>query len=164
MKGTDLEHLQDIVLASDLGYFPLAPGVILLLMAFLIYVSWVFFSVWRHHQTQAYRRWACGRVRALRQDIHDGGDAGSKALVDMALIMKKTALCVYPREEVASLTGRRWLTYLVHTSGIIGFQTWPGNSLATLAYGHHQAEDLNTMEREVLLSLCLQWIKTHHVD
>jgi hypothetical protein len=63
------------------------------------------FHAWRVWRGNAYRRAA---LRELRQAVSVG---------EIAEILKRTALCVYPRTDVAALSGSSWRQWLAETGG-----------------------------------------------
>ncbi|WP_051686988.1 DUF4381 domain-containing protein [Microbulbifer sp. HZ11] len=71
---------------------------------FTVLLVLVFFLTWkayRHYRRNAYRRAA---LSALENAANDPGVIAS--------ILRRTALAVYPREQVAGLTGNHWLEFL----------------------------------------------------
>ncbi len=95
---------------------------------------------WRQN---AYRR------RALRelQDCPD--DAGQ-----LALLVRRTVLAVFPRHEVASLHGRDWLAFLDRSYGGDAFSSGAGQQLAAAPYRDVRPD-------ESLKRLVETWIRKH---
>lgn len=82
--------------------------------------------VWRlmhRRRRNAYRRHA---LAALQDAQHDGAA--------LAAVLRRTALAAYPRAEVASLTGPRWLAFLDSTMGGTHFENGAGRAIVELPY------------------------------
>ncbi|MEY8829383.1 DUF4381 domain-containing protein [Sedimentitalea sp. XS_ASV28] len=99
--------------------------------------------VLRHRRANAYRRAALGALAGA-------GDDPAR----IAQILRRTALAAFPREDVAALTGERWLNFLDRTMPGDGFANGPGRALAEAPY------------REVaatpgLAELARRWVKAH---
>ncbi|WP_052362427.1 DUF4381 domain-containing protein [Falsirhodobacter sp. alg1] len=78
-------------------------GIILLALA-LLFWRWT-----RHRRANAYRREALALLARIAPDLTRGNPA---ALPELDRLLRRTALAVYPRAEVASLTGADWARYL----------------------------------------------------
>ena len=94
---TSLDKLHDLALPTEIPWWPLAPGwhfVITLLILTSLWLAWRCWSKW---QANAYRR-AALRELASAQD-----------LTSIAVILRRTALAIAPRELVVSKTGADWL-------------------------------------------------------
>jgi hypothetical protein len=95
-----LENLRDIVMPEPVPWWPLAPGwwVLLAFVAIGVILGVVRLAqTWR---TNAYRRAA---LRELKS---------ATSVTAVADILKRTALCAWPRSDVASLAGPAWCEWL----------------------------------------------------
>jgi len=95
-----LSEMKDITLPSPVDWWPLAPGWWFLLAVVLVLFILLALTVFHHWRRNAYRRAA---LRELEQ---------ASDIATVALLLKRTALAIYPRETIASLTGERWLQWL----------------------------------------------------
>lgn len=97
-----LSKLHDIVTPPDVSWWPLAPGWMVLLavstIAFSYYVSRIF-QTWKRN---TYRREALGQLST------------ADSAVRIAEVLKRTALAIAPREEVAMLHGASWVDWLAN--------------------------------------------------
>ncbi|UCD51282.1 MAG: DUF4381 domain-containing protein [Phycisphaerales bacterium] len=105
MNGTQysLDNLRDIVVPDAPPYWPPAPGVWLLLgvlTAVVLALGGCFYMTWRRN---AYRRAGLALLDTART-VHD-----------VSVVLKRVALAVFPREEVASLYGDDWIAFLNRT-------------------------------------------------
>lgn len=98
-----LDNLRDIVIPEAPPIWPLAPIASVILgiatLALLI-AGWQLILGWQHN---AYRR--AGQV--LLREARTGHD--------VSVALKRVALAVFPREQVASLYGATWLAFLNRT-------------------------------------------------
>jgi len=98
-----LSNLRDIVLPHAPGLWPLAPGAWVamgILAAVLLVICWLWLT---SHKRNAYRR--AGQL--LLNNV--------KTVHDISVLLKRVALAVFPREQVASLYGIDWVDFLKQT-------------------------------------------------
>lgn len=98
-----LNNLRDIVVPDAPPFWPPAPGAWIalgILAAVTIILCRRFYSTWK---CNAYRR---AGVELLR---------GANTARDVAVVLKRVALAVFPREQVASLYGEPWVAFLNRT-------------------------------------------------
>lgn len=105
--------------------------------------------LWRRWRENAYRR------AALR---HLDRIARTGALSELPVLVKRVALEVWPREQVAALSGEAWLTFLDASYGGSGFTVGPGRRLPDLAYG---GATLPRDSEPELVALVRNWIHSH---
>lgn len=107
---------------------------------------WLVWRAWRHWRVNAYRRAALAELAAAGDDP-----------ATVAAIVRRTALAVWPRARVASLTGRDWLDFLDATGGG-GFAGGPGAALAAAPYraGHDPVPGLG--------EAAARWVRRHRVE
>lgn len=125
----DLSNLHDIVAPPPVPWLPPAPGwwvVAAIMLGALAILTAAWAARWRRN---ADRRAALAELDAL------GANPEPAEMQTISAILKRAALVVYPREEVASLTGRRWLEFLDRSAGMHAFVDGPGASLETSVYG-----------------------------
>ncbi len=102
---SSLDNLRDIVVPSAVPWWPPAPGWWIVSAVLLVVLIVAGFHAWRVWRGNAYRRAA---LRELRQAVSVG---------EIAEILKRTALCAYPRTDVAALSGSSWCQWLTETGG-----------------------------------------------
>lgn len=140
---TSLDRLHDLIVPPPAPWWPPAPGwlILLTLIALLLLTSLL----------KSFIRWQADRYRreALAK-LHDTPLTGLSALV------KRVALTVWPREQVADLTGPAWLSFLDRTGSMNLFVTGPGKSLERVAYDPAARTDEKALRRAVK-----EWIRKH---
>lgn len=104
-EAASLENLQDIVELPPVSWWPLASGWWFLLGALVVLGLLVGWRQWLRWQANAYRRAAIRELEAASNTA------------EVADILKRAALCVYPRTHIASLTGSSWVDWLRETGG-----------------------------------------------
>lgn len=115
----DLANLHDIVLPPAVPYWPPAlgwwiAGFTLLAMALLVLAR----SMMRYRHN-AYRRAALRELDAI------GPIRDSATAQDVYTVLKRVALVTFGREQVASLSGRSWLTFLDRSGRTAAFGQMP---------------------------------------
>jgi len=98
--AASLRNLRDIVVPDRPALWPPAPGVWVLLVIILAVVLALFFWWWRARQRNAYRRAGLALLE----------NAGTTREIN--IILKRVALAVWPRPEVAPLYGSAWAAFL----------------------------------------------------
>jgi hypothetical protein len=111
LTKTALKSLADIAVPPPVSYLPhtwgwAALGCLLLAIAALLVWRW-----FRHWTANRYRREALAELDALEHSI-SGQSIPGRIEPALAELLKRTALAAWPREDVASLNGAEWATFL----------------------------------------------------
>lgn len=112
------------------------------------------YGVWRwrkYYQARAYRRAA---LKALGQAKDDP--------VEIASLLRRTALVAFPRSDVASLHGVQWLTFLDSAAPKVAFSSSPAGDLLTTA--PYQPPQPASPANVDLARMARLWIKTHQTN
>lgn len=152
IPASSLQNLQDIVLPAPVPWWPPAPGWYVLAALIVLAISWYGFHAIRRYHRNRYRRAALTTLNELQAS----GDAS--ACRDIPELLKRTALAVYPRSEVASISGEDWLSFLEQHAGKSRLDKAAGALLQRAAY---QPEPLNEAEVSLLFASAGEWIKHH---
>ena len=141
-----LQNLHDIVVSSPAPFWPPASGWILLLGLFIMLAAFLLIRAVILYRRNAYRRVALDELRQAA--------ASPEPLALIASLLKRTALAAYGREEVASLTGETWVSWLGRTGG----RNVPAPVEAALRQGLYggAATDL-----KVVTDFAGSWIRRH---
>ncbi|MGE9270776.1 MAG: DUF4381 domain-containing protein [Verrucomicrobiales bacterium] len=99
-EDTSLSNLRDLALPPEVSWWPLAPGWWILITLATLTGCALLIRALLLYRANAYRREALRELRSARD------------LPTVAALLRRTALAVYPREEVAPLTGNDWLNWL----------------------------------------------------
>ena len=104
---------------------------------------------YRTRQKNRYRREALGRLKEIASRRDEPGVPG-----EIALLLKRTALAVYPRAQVAHLYGADWARFLCKSTNDDSRVKKAAPDLAAAAYR-------NDVEGAALIKPAKRWIKVH---
>jgi hypothetical protein len=154
-EAGSLQNLNDIVVPGPVVWWPPAPGWYVLgaiaLMALFVLAA----RQWRRWQGNRYRRQAMFELSSIREQ------ASIEALQQLPVLLKRAALSVWPREEVASLTGPAWYRFLDESAGMEGFCCGAGDILDRLAYAGSDSAVPADPELQQVLDATEFWLKNH---
>ena len=161
-----LEQLKDVALPADPGWWPLAIGWWIAIIAALIVCGVAYFLINRVLKKREQDTW---RTMALieHQRISDEFSTGknrNKTLAELSVLMRRVALAVQSRRSVASLTDDQWLQSL----DVIGETNDYSSGAGRLLYRHQYQRGTLLDEREMseLFELTRNTIKKagHHTN
>lgn len=115
-----LVQLKDIHLPTPVGWWPPAPGWVLISAGiFFLAMAIVYFTLKKHRNAMPKKK-ALILLKNYQQIYEREGNA---ALVSAGIseLLRRVALAYFPREQVASLKGREWLKFLNETGKGIDF-------------------------------------------
>lgn len=155
-----LQNLNDIVMPATVGWWPLAAGWYFLSGLLLIGLAWFGYRLLQRWMRNGYRRTALSELKLLenRIDKPEERDAGLRQL---PILLKRTALSVYPRYEVASLTGADWHQFLNSKLKQPLFTESMGKILDKAAYSAGSLEDIDQHAATSLLDVSRLWLQQH---
>ena len=152
MTPTDpLAALRDIHIPDPPGFWPPAPGWIAVgCLAAVTAVATVAIAVrwWRAGRV---RREALASLHSLRAR-HRAGAPGAAIAMELSTLVRRVALARGPREEVAGLTGERWIVWL--ESSLPGIGAAARTALLDAPYARARPFDVPRA-----LAACEQWIR-----
>jgi Domain of unknown function (DUF4381) len=122
--------------------------------ALLIVGIWRVAHWWRANR---YRRAAMAELDRIEQAAGEQPAAG--LATKLALLVRRTALSAFPREEIAALAGPAWLAFLDRSYGGHEFSAGPGRCLAAAPY---EPTPVAHAQVGALIDLVRRWIRTHH--
>jgi len=157
---TSLQNLNDIVLPEAVGWWPLAIGWYFLFGLLLVILTWLTYTWVRRWINNRYRRVALQQLQLLAEDIRntDNRDTG---LRQIPVLLKRTALSVYPRSQLASLTGRNWHDFLNSKVSKPSFTEFTADLLDEISYSVGDLSKVDTQAADDLLKASHHWLKHH---
>ncbi len=156
-----LEMLHEIVLPDPVSWVPQAPGWVAVWGLILVLAGWGACAGFRRFRKNRYRRFALEELTAIERDLKRP-EKRARALAEIPLLVKRTALAAFPRSEVAGLSGEKWLAFLDKTLGGKDFTAKEGRLLPDLAYAPgHRISGLPDETTGRLLRLIRHWIRVH---
>lgn len=155
-----LDRLHDVIAPPPVPWWPPAPGW-LWLGSFLLAAVLVWsLRAWIRHQADRYRREALAALTEYEASLSDP-DRRAPAIAGMAELLKRAALTVWPRREVASLQGEAWADFLNHTSEGKFVSPRAITLMETVAADPRKAAALEEADLNRLTDAVRQWLKWH---
>ena len=151
MSTTQLP-LKDIHLPETIGWWPPAIGwwlLAVLIPLSLAFLYWLYKRLTRKTAIKAAKK----NLAAIKQN---SSLDSNKKLHELSMLIRRVAISVNPRTEVASLTGRQWLAFLDKSVTGTPFSEGCGQLLATAPYRNTSPTELEVSQ---LISLCEHWLK-----
>jgi len=144
--------LIDMPLPASIGLWPQTIAARVVCIAILIAVV-VMVGRWLY-------MWHVNRYRRAALADLDRILKGSSAVIvsQLALLVRRTALAVFPRQKVAELSGEAWLAFLDRSYGGHEFSAGAGRALSRGPY-----EPPHEDAAAGLPDLVRRWIRMHHV-
>jgi len=96
----DLNRLRDIVMPDPAPWWPMAPGWLFLIVVVLAVTTFLTVRAVKRHRANAYRRAALDLLESATSDA------------EVSALLKRTAMVIAGRDEVASLSGQSWCDWL----------------------------------------------------
>jgi predicted negative regulator of RcsB-dependent stress response len=109
-----LNLMHELVMPEPVAWLPQTPGwwiVLGWILAVLLLLAWQFAKRRRRNR---YRRDALAELKTIAAASELGP---AESAQHIAALLKRTALAVYPRDEVAALYGADWAQFLRDSSG-----------------------------------------------
>ncbi len=144
--------LKDIHLPEPITWWPPAPGWWLLVVLSLL-ACYAIFLVFKQFKKQNAFKTAGKMLLAIKHQQHEDP---VQTLVAVSALLRRVAISIDARSEVASLSGQAWLSYLDKTFKDAPFSNGVGRCLADAQYRPVVAEDTDFDE---LFKLCERWLK-----
>ena len=158
-----ITQLADVVLPAPVSWMPQTIGWqvlgVLLVIAALV-AAW---RMVRRYLRNRYRREALAEMRELEQRWQGGSASAAQLLVALPPLLKRCALAAWPREQVAGLSGQRWVDFMQARAGsaqagIRGLAPL----LCELEYRDADAlAELDAQQLRAVLDASRQWIVGH---
>jgi len=142
--------LRDIQIPDAIGLWPPAIGwwILAVLIPLLLYLSYKLYKyLTRKTALKAVKK----QLKALKMNTQLDDKL---KLIELSSLMRRTAVSIFPRTEVASLTANTWLDFLDKHSNTPLFNSETGRLLIDAAY--RKSPNLN--ELTALFDLCENWI------
>ena len=153
----NLANLHDIVVPEAVSWWPLAPAWYAIAVVILVVSVWfVARSAYRWHRN-AYRRDALTQLQQLKATISP--ETAASVLGELATLMRRVALTVYPRTQIAGLTGDAWLNFLDASADTTEFANDSGRRLMAAAY--ETQTRITTSDAAKLVELVEHWVMQH---
>ena len=151
----NLQNLNDIVVPGPVAWWPPAPAWYVLGAMAMIALLVMAVRQWRRWQQNRYRRQAMLELSSIREQASAGN------LQQLPVLLKRAALSVWPREDVAALTGLAWHRFLDQSAGMDRFCSGAGDTLDRLAYAASDEPLPAEPELQQVLDATDFWLRNH---
>ncbi len=149
-------HIQDIITPEDVVFWPPQPGWYIILLVLLIIVGIFIVLRLRHKKRNAYRGKGILALDALKnKEISDSN------ILKVNSILKACALQAYNREDIAILSGEKWVDFLNKNATQVSFIGGCKTMLSQGPYQKFNSEAFKQSDFDALIALSTKWIKTH---
>ncbi|MFM0153361.1 DUF4381 domain-containing protein [Paraburkholderia sediminicola] len=161
-----LKPLQELPLPEAVSYAPHTIGWVFVAVVLLAALGVAIWFGRRRHEKQRYRRAALMELESIEASLastHADREQRANALAAVPRLIKRTALVIAPREQVAALTGGEWLAFLQRTRG--RFDARSGALLALASYAPPEVvAGVSDSDAAALIGHTRDWIEHHHVE
>jgi hypothetical protein len=158
-----LANLNDIVVPAAVGWWPLASGWYVVAGIVAVLLAWFVARSARQWKASAYRRAALLELQSLIDNSRDSLGRSS-SLRQLPSLLKRTALSVYPRENVAGLSGENWFNFLNAKVAEPSFTESTFETLNRIAYTTGDLVDIHDDAVEAVFNACRSWIESHSAE
>lgn len=153
-------NLRDIHLPDPVTWWPLAPGWWIIIGLFLATLA-AFLIFRKIHQSRALNRAIIDELETIKNHFNMNNNQ-YELIQSLSVLMRRSCISFYPRQETASLTGNDWLLYLdktlpdsaSHTA--LPFHSGAGKILSKAPY-MSETTDIS-IDANALINLCEKWI------
>ena len=143
--------LKDIHLPDAIGWWPPAIGwwlLAVLIPLLMVFLYWFYKRLTRKTAIKTAKK----NLAAIKQYPALDND---KKLRELSMLIRRVAISINSRAEVASLTGRQWLEFLDKSVAGTPFSDGCGQLLATAPYRNSSPTEPEIAQ---LISLCEDWL------
>ncbi len=151
MQETELA-LKDIHLPDAISWWPPAIGwwlLVLLIPTLLVFSYWLYKRLTRKTALKTAKK----TLAAIKLNTELDN---TQKLRELSILLRRVAVSLAPRTEVASLTGHSWLAFLDQSLSGAPFSQGGGQVLITAPYRNTAPSD---QEITILFSLSEEWLK-----
>jgi hypothetical protein len=142
-----LDNLHDFYQPPPPAWTPQTIGWYVLFAVAGLLVLWMIVHLVRRWFADRYRREALRELALLQPE-------------QFSALLKRTALAVWPREQVASLSGEAWLAFLNRSADGNLFHLAPADCIEEMAF---RSVNLSREDELSLRQATSQWIRRHRV-
>ncbi len=100
-----LDNLHDIIVPDAIGVFPLASGMLIILLLSLSLLFHFIVLAYKHYRANQYKRDSLDELQKV-------SFASRENLLTILSLAKRVGIFVYGRERVASLSGKSWWAFM----------------------------------------------------
>ncbi len=143
--------LRDIHLPPPPGWWPPAPGWWAVLAVMVIAGLW---GIWWRTRARRRRSAVAQATLELTRMRADAATTPAQLAAELSALLRRVCISLFPRQQVASLTGDSWLQFLDGICGGREFCHGPGRVLIQAPY----RPGVSRQELDPVLDLCATWL------
>ncbi|MGY8813907.1 MAG: DUF4381 domain-containing protein [Gammaproteobacteria bacterium] len=148
--------LRDIHLPDGLSFWPLAYGW-WILIAVIVITAIIAFILYRRNQRARISAITLAREEFTRiTSEYQKSNETLKLVKEISILLRRLSISLFPRTEVASLTGEEWLAYLDRYVSGAPFTEGQGRMLVDAPY----RQNVDSEELDTLIHQCHNWIES----
>ena len=156
-----LARLHDIALPDPVSLSPQTVSWYVLGTLLVLAITWGVVRAIRRYHRNRYRREALAELERLEQQADDDTSRVA-ALREVPALVKRTALSVWPRAEVAKLAGEAWLRFLDSTGCGTDFTSSAGRVFLDADYGPpERLATVSSEDSDLVFGAARDWIRGH---
>jgi len=156
-QGDPLAGLIDIPLPQEVSLWPQTWPLRIAIVLVAVLSALAIWQFVHRYRANRYRREALSELDRMGRTPDATPD---RLAAQLSLLVRRTALAVFPREAIARLTGTAWLGFLDRSYGGDEFSRGVGRWLVSAPY---QPTAPGRDELSALRGLVERWIRMHHV-
>ncbi|MCP3395122.1 DUF4381 domain-containing protein [Bradyrhizobium sp. CCGB12] len=128
-------------------------------LAIVLLLAAIGAAVWRFTHLRRINRYRREALAELYRIEHARNSGSPELLSKLTVLVRRTALAAFSREQVAPLVGPAWLSFLDRSYGGEEFSQGVGRLLVS---GPYRQMPPDGAELQSLLRLVRRWIRGHH--
>jgi hypothetical protein len=147
--------LRDIHLPGEIPFWPPAPGWWILTALIIAAIAG---GIWLYRHQRMLKLSATRMAHEQLQVIvarYQSEQDPQELLQQLSVLLRRLSISLFPRTEVASLTGQAWLEFLDRQTAQPNFSSGSGRLLSEAPY----RRTVDAAEAEQVLQYCQQWIE-----
>jgi len=146
-----LDHLHDIIVPEAVGYFPLAPGWVVLVLLALALLFHFAIQIYAKYKKSLYRREGLKELESFTEQSQE-------ETVELLSLAKRVAIAAYGRETIAKLSADSWWDFMEkHSKVKVSSQL--RKNIAKILYD--KSYESNHQDYNAIKTFVTLWIKTH---
>ena len=153
ISQASLDNLHDIIVPDAVGFFPLAPGWIIVgVLAITLLLHFVF-KLYKQYQSTLYKREALRGLESYAKESRD-------EILALLALAKRVGIAAYGRTQIAKLSGESWWDFMEEHSKVkVGKELRA--ELSNLLYD--SSKQYESSQYTTLKKLVTLWIRSHKV-
>ena len=146
-----LNNLNDIIVPDAVGFFPLAPGWIIMILLALALLFHFAIKAYSHYKKTLYKREAFKELESYTQE-------SSEEILALLTLAKRVGIAAYGRRQIAKLSGESWWDFMEQNSKVkVGKDL--RRELTEILYDTTKQYD--SSQYTVVKEIVELWIRTH---